>query len=180
MRIKLSLILYSIVAACGFAPALQALTLEQIRQTPDLTPAKFAAYFSDFEFQFRAQIQSPEVFLATRSGDCDDYSTLAAEVLREKGFTPRLITVRMPKVVHVVCYIEETGSYLDYNNREKKGVLEKCGPSLEEIARSVAKSYQARWTSASEFTFSVGTKRLVSTVLPGKADKPRGLAGLFN
>src|SRR5687767_2893421 len=93
------------------------LSLEDIRNTPDLTPKKFAAYFRDFEFKFHSEVQSPDIFLATRSGDCDDFSTLAAAVLRDRGYTPRLITVRMPGVTHVVCYIEETKSYLDYNNR---------------------------------------------------------------
>lgn len=143
-----------------------AVTLEEIRNTPDLTPAKFASFFSEFDYKFRADVQKPAAFLASETGDCDDYATLAALVLKEKGYTPRLITVRMPGVVHVVCYVEETGSYLDYNNRKYVLKVTKSGSDLNEIARRVAKSYRLDWTSVSEFTFGDGVKRLVSTVLP--------------
>jgi hypothetical protein len=162
----------------GFSVPAFGLNIEQIRKAPDLTPQTFAAFFSDFEFKFRRDVQSPEDFLATRSGDCDDFSTFAASVLRERGFTPRLITVRMPGVTHVVCYIEETRSYLDYNNRSALDRTVSCGPEMESIAESVARSYQLKWSSASEFTYEQGTKRLVQTVLsPKKGDK--FLAGLF-
>jgi hypothetical protein len=175
--------LSSILITCAFALNLstRAVTLQELRNTPDLTPSTFASHFSNFDFCFRAEIQSPDVFLATQSGDCDDYSTLAADVLREKGYSPRLVTIRMPKVVHVVCYIEETGAYLDYNVRAESTRLVKCESSLDAIAASVARSYGTKWTSVSEFTFSQGTKRLVSTVLPGKTDKnnARRFASLF-
>ena len=172
MRIKPSSTFYGAICAIALVLSASAVTLDQIRSTPNLTPARFAAYFSDFNFKFRAKVQSPEVFLASRSGDCDDYGTLAAAVLRERGYTPRLVTVRMRKVVHVVCYIEESGAYLDYNLRRKKTRLVKCDPSLEAIATSVANSYRANWSSASEFTYSQGVKRLVNTVLPGKSKSP--------
>ena len=128
------------------------------------TPAKFAKFFSGFEFVFHSEVQSPEVFLATEAGDCDDYATLAAAVLKEKGYTPRLITVRMPKVIHVVCYIEETHSYLDYNVRNKFIRTVGCGNSISDIAAKVAASYHEEWSSASEFTYEDGLKRLVATV----------------
>jgi hypothetical protein len=153
------------------------LSLDDIRGTPDLTPRKFAAYFRDFEFKFHTDVQSPEAFLATQSGDCDDFSTLAAAVLREKGYTPRLITVRMPGVTHVVCYIEETKSYLDYNNRGVERMVS-SGSEIEAIAESVAKSYRLSWTSASEFTYEEGAKRLVQTVLPARKTG-RTLLALF-
>jgi hypothetical protein len=144
------------------------LTLDQIRHTPNLTPQKFASFFNDFDFKFRAQVQQPEVFLATESGDCDDFAILAATVLKEKGYTPRLIAVRMPKIVHVVCYVEETRSYLDYNNRAYLKRTIRSSGEIHDIAAKVAKSYNAKWASASEFTFEDGVKRLVATVVEGK------------
>ena len=81
------------------------------------------------------------MFLASRAGDCDDFSTLAAAILREKGYTPRLISVRMPGITHVVCYIEESESYLDYNNRAGRKCLVPWCSSLGAIANSVAASY---------------------------------------
>jgi hypothetical protein len=154
------------------------LSLDEIRNTPDLTPRKFAALFREFEFKFHREVQSPEVFLATRSGDCDDFSTLAAAVLREKGYTPRLITVRMPGVTHVVCYIEETKSYLDYNNRAFLDRAVSSGPEIEAIAGSVARSYKLNWISATEFSFDEGVKRLVQTVMPVQKSN-KSIAGLF-
>lgn len=153
------------------------LTVETLRRTP-LTPQEFAHHFRNFQFVFRKQVQKPEVFLASRAGDCDDFSTLAAAILREKGYTPRLISVRMPGITHVVCYIEESESYLDYNNRAGRKCLVPCSSSLAAIANSVASSYGSQWTSVSEFTFSSGTKRLVKTDLaPGK--QPKIFASLF-
>jgi hypothetical protein len=141
-----------------------ALTLEDLRSTPDLTPQSFARHFRKFRFQFRAELQDPHDFLATKTGDCDDYATLAASILRERGYTPRLITVRMPGLVHVVCYFEETGCYLDYNNRSRDVSTVMCGNSIEEIAAAVATESKLQWSSASEFTFDQGMKRLVKTV----------------
>jgi hypothetical protein len=158
------------------------LTLEDLRRSEDLCPAGFASYFRSFNFTFRKEVQRPEVFLATRSGDCDDFSTLAAAVLREKGYTPRLISVRMPGVNHVVCYIEETGAYLDYNFRNSSTPLVKSGATMAEIADSVARSYNLRWTSTSEFTYGGGVKRLVHTVVdPSRATRipPNIFASLF-
>ncbi len=154
------------------------ITVDDLRNTPGLTPKKFASYFRNFDFKFRREVQSPEAFLATQSGDCDDYSTLAASVLSEKGYTPRLIAVRMPGITHVVCYIEETGSYLDYNARGFWNRLVRSENSLEAIARSVASSYGTKWTSASEFTYEDGVKRLVATVVEPEKEESR-FASLF-
>ena len=180
MRVFPSPVTKTISLACllGFSISAFGLTLEDIRNTPDLTPGKLAAYFSDFEYKFRGRIQRPEVFLASRSGDCDDFSTLAAAILAARGFTPRLITVRMPGVVHVVCYVEETGSYLDYNNRGYPGRTVVSGPEMESIAESVARSYELKWTSASEFTYEDGVKCLVRTVISSKKSE-RTIAGVF-
>lgn len=167
---RLAIAIYIFIAALFSLLSTRGATLEEIRGTENLTPQKFARFFSDFDFKFRARVQTPEVFLATESGDCDDYSTLAAMILREKGYTPRLITVRMPKVVHVVCYIEETQSYLDYNSRGYFRKMIKCGPGMDEIARKVARSYGAEWSSASEFLFDSGVKRLVATIQPKPAE----------
>jgi hypothetical protein len=145
------------------APA-KALSLEELRADRSLTPQRFASYFSTFQFQFRPEVQTPDLFLSTRSGDCDDYSTLASMLLREKGYTPRLIAIRMPGMVHVICYVEETRSYLDYNMRHSSNGTVPCEPDLNAIARKVAKSFGQPWSTVSEFTFDAGLKRLVTTV----------------
>jgi hypothetical protein len=165
---KLPSPLIRILACSVFAVSTQALTLEQIESSPNLTPERFASFFRSFNFQFHAEIQSSEIFLGTESGDCDDYAILASNVLRRHGYRPRLITIRMPEIVHVVCYIPETNSYLDYNLRAEGSGLVECRPEISEIARSVARSYGAKWSSASEFTFQDGSKRLVQTVVEGR------------
>lgn len=155
-------LLLALIAAPGLLAG--SLTLESLRQDPKLTPQKFASYFSDFEFQYFVEVQPPEVFLASRKGDCDDYATLAFTLLNERGFHCHLVAVRMPGLVHVVCYIEELKGYLDFNNRVYLRKTTSSGPSIRTIASKVAKSFDASWTSASEFTFAGDLKYLVSTV----------------
>lgn len=154
----------------------QAVTLDELRSDQNLTPESFVRYFADFKFVFAADVQSPELFLANEAGDCDDYSTLAASQLKARGYTTRLIAVRMKSEVHVICYVEEIQGYLDYNNRKRSNGVVHAGSDLAEIADSVAKSFKSKWTSVSEFTYSDGVKRLVSTKLD--SSRPSRIAGL--
>ncbi len=144
--------------------AARALTLEDLERDSKLTPSRFARYFADFNYCFHAEVQRPEVFLATQSGDCDDYAILAAQVLHAKGYTTRLISVRMPGLIHVVCYVAETKCYLDFNNRVYLKRTVGSDGSLPDIARKVAKSFDTHWASAAEFTYDHEVKRLVTTV----------------
>jgi hypothetical protein len=139
-------------------------TLEELRADSELTPKKLMSKCSRFKYELRGEVQKPETFLATETGDCDDFGILAAMVLREKGYTPRLIAVRMPGLTHVVCYIAETGSYMDYNNRMFMKSLVKSKPEIREIADRVAKSFDSSWTTASEFIYTNQVKILVKTV----------------
>jgi hypothetical protein len=152
----------AIFLALYFVTPASALTLEELRNDPKLTPARFARRFASFSYQFHAEVQDVGTFLNTKSGDCDDYATLAAEVLREKGYTTRLISVRMPDTVHVVCYVEETRSYLDYNLRGYLFRTVSIDGSLTEIARKVAKSFETRWVSVSEISYLGNLKRLIA------------------
>jgi hypothetical protein len=164
-----------LLAAFGRLFPASAVTLDDLQNDPQLTPERFARHFAGFHFDFRAEVQSPQIFLQTESGDCDDYSTLAAAVLSKRGYTTRLIAVRMKKMVHVVCYVQETHSYLDYNFRQKgaNGLIP-SGDALAAIAESVAGSLNRPWNSVSEFTYADGVKRLVATVVkdsqPGKSE----------
>jgi len=147
------------------AGSVGAASLEALHNDPNLTPETFATHFATFKFVFNPDVQKPESFLATEAGDCDDYSTLAAAELALRGYHSRLISIRMKKVVHVVCYVEEARSYLDYNLRAQGSGLVACGPELSDMADAVAKSFKMNWTSVSEFTYSDGVKRLVKTTL---------------
>ena len=155
----------SLAAFLGVGSLCPALTLEELRAKPNLTPQSFAKLFARFHYERHQELLPPEIFLATETGDCDDFATLAAQILGERGYTTRLISVRVPGDIHVVCYVEETRCYLDFNNRGYFFKTVSSEGSLEEIARKVAKSLDSNsWTTASEFTCEEGLKRLIRTV----------------
>jgi hypothetical protein len=126
------------------------------------TPSNFLEYFSDFGFRLSGELQDSRTFLKNRWGDCDDFAILAAQVLKAKGYTPHLIVVAMEKEVHVVCYVAETQTYLDYNHRrDNKQVL--SSGALDDIATKVAASFKTNWISVSEFTWVQGKRRFLRT-----------------
>lgn len=146
--------------------AADSVTLEELRADIGLTPERFASHFATFEFQLREKVQTPEAFLAAKNGDCDDYATLAADVLRQRGYTPKLVVVFMPKDIHVVCYIPETKSYLDFNARNSDKPAIPSNGGLDEIADEVAKSFGSTWHCVSEFTFQNGVRKVVQVDFP--------------
>lgn len=163
----------------GLSP-LDALTVRELMDDPALTPKKFANHFEKFTYEFVDYVQNPDEFLKTRTGDCDDYACLADLVLKPKGYGTRLIHIRMVgRIAHAVCYITENKAYLDYNNRRYSFNLERCNPSIRDIAIKVARSFEANWTSASEFSYDYKTEEkkalftVVKTDLPGN-DPDRG------
>ena len=142
----------------------RAVTLAELRADPKLTPERLMTHFADFKFQLGRDVRPPETFLAARAGDCDDFATLAADLLHEKGYSTRLVVVYMPNDIHVVCYVAETNSYLDYNRRKQASPLVKCNGELATIAANVALSFRSPWRSVAEFTFRNGVRHFVSTV----------------
>lgn len=143
------------------------------------TPAEFARRFSKFKFVFHAKVQEPQVFLQTRSGDCDDFATLAADELKKSGYTSRLFAIRMKGETHVVCYVPEAKGYLDYNNRAAANPLVSTSGSLQDIASKVADSFDRRWVSAYEFSYAKKTKWLVDTIVMNKTEEKGLLATYF-
>jgi len=149
-------------------------TVNELKTIPNLTPETFASYFADFEFKFHAEVQDHQAFLSSKSGDCDDYATLAAEILEKNGYTTRLIAIRMKGETHVVCYVNETKSYLDYNYRTEKKKTIPCSNAITDIAAKVAKSFDRDWIATYQFTFNAkeGVKRLVQNIITNRsADK---------
>jgi hypothetical protein len=139
-----------------------ALTLQDLQMDAQLTPARLMEYFSDFEFKIRPHLQNPADFLANKCGDCDDFANLTALVLKAKGYTPRIFVVSMERATHVVCFVAETQSYLDYNHRHDRVLVPSTG-TLSDIAQKVASSFKSRWYSVSEVTFSEGVRRFIRT-----------------
>lgn len=140
-----------------------ALTLADLKADKHLTPERLVKYFADFQFEPGRTVRKADDFLRSRRGDCDDFATLAADLLREKGYATRLVAVFMADEIHVVCYVAEVGGYLDYNRRKELSPVVKCDSDLASIGASVAKSFSADWVSASEYTFRNGEARFILT-----------------
>jgi transglutaminase-like putative cysteine protease len=141
------------------------LTLGELEAVSDLNPSRLIQYFTDFQFHLRPRVQTPEDFLASRSGDCDDFANLSALVLKGKGFTPRVFVVSMERATHVVCYVAETQNYLDFNHRLDHALIPTNGTPTD-IAQKVASSFQSRWYAVSEVTLDDGGWRFLTTEFP--------------
>ena len=137
--------------------------MEQLLKDPKLTPERLMRHFADFKFRLGDTVRPPDVFLASKAGDCDDFATLAAEVLRRKGYTTRLIVVHMEKDVHVVCYVKEVKGYLDYNHRKETHPVVASDGTLADIGGKVAEYFRTNWQSASEFTYVTGRPKYLLT-----------------
>jgi len=147
-----------VVAVAG----LDALTMSDLLGDPKMTPKRFAGLFEDFKFNDHPydEVESPDEFLATQTGDCIDYAVLADYVLKRKGYGTRLIRIEMvgKNFGHAVCYVTQSRAYLDYNNRVYFFNLVHSGPSIRGIATKMADSFDANWTYAQEFTYDYETK----------------------
>ena len=168
--------LLAIVALSALAPTgIQAFTLSDLLLDTKMNPTRFAGYFGDFEYDIHPfDVQDPDVFLETRRGDCIDYAVMADYVLKQDGYSTRLIRVEMvgKNMGHAVCYVSQSTGYLDYNNRKYMFKLRRSGQRLRDIATVVENSFDANWTFASEFTYTYkeDVKRAVMTVV--KTDPP--------
>ncbi len=161
------------MAACATTLGAAEVTLEKLLTDPKLTPKRFANHFERFDYEYHVHVQAAEKFLATKTGDCDDYAVLADHVLKQKGYRTRLIHVRMVGMyAHAVCYVAENKAYLDYNNRHYTVNLEKSGTTLREIADKVAATAEANWTSATEFTYSYAEDRKKMGITVVKTEPP--------
>ena len=155
----------TVALTCG---RLDAVTLVELLQEERLTPKRFAGHFEKFAYEFHAEVQPPDVFLDTRRGDCDDYAILADYVLKRRSYGTRLVRVSLVgRIAHDVCYVIQSKAYLDYNNRQYASTLESSGRRLRQIANEVADSFQANWTTASEYTYDYNTdkKTITATVV---------------
>ena len=61
--------------------------------------------------------------------------------------------------------MNESGAYLDYNNRKVFFTLARSGATVREIAAKVADSLESNWTSAFEFEYTARKKVLLYTVV---------------
>ena len=152
-----------LLGAAFWAPRLNAVTLKELRDDAKLTPETLMHRFANFKFRLSDEVQPRNIFLASQTGDCDDFATLAADVLREKGYGAHLIAVFMERQVHVVCYVAEATAYLDYNNRKKASPLVSTNGRLPDMADQVAQSFRSTWSCVMEYTFQNGLRHPVAT-----------------
>ncbi len=151
-----------LLAVALTAGRLDAITVLELLGDAKLTPKRFAAQFETFEYEFHPEVQSPDVFLSSRRGDCDDYAILADYVLKRKDFGTRLVRVSLVgRIAHDVCYVVQSKAYLDYNNRKYASTLESSGRRLRQIAKKVADSFEANWTSASEYSYDYNSEKKI-------------------
>ncbi|EEF62739.1 hypothetical protein [Pedosphaera parvula] len=144
------------------AHPLHAVTFQELQADKNLTPESLMRRLAHFKFRLTADLQPRDQFLASETGDCDDFATLAADVLKAKGFTTQLIAVHMEKQFHVVCYVKEVNAYLDYNNRKKPSPLVSTDGSLDDIADKVAHSFRTPWSTVAEFIYNAGVRRVIA------------------
>ena len=151
----------------GLAPAAFALGpqdrfgLRDLENEPKMTPGHFADLFGEFAYDYYPYVQSPDIFLQTRTGDCDDYAIMADHVLSRRSYHTRLVRIELvgTNISHVVCYVTEQKAYLDYNNRRFYFNLERSKPTLRAIAEKVADSFEKNWTSVTEYTYTYADPR---------------------
>lgn len=144
-------------------PGAYALSSADLRADQNLTPERLMKYVSGFKFEQRRELRSTDAFLRDRCGDCDDFAAMAAGVLREKGYRTRLVAVYMAREVHVVCYVAESGGYLDFNRRKEADPLVKCPETLAAIGARVAESFRTDWLSVSEYNLAGGRAEFLQT-----------------
>jgi len=94
-----------------------------------------------------------------------DYVVLANIVLTGQGYAPRLILVNMPGLVDDACYVNEASSFICYINPDLQ--LIGSGPTIRQVANTLATTLGMNWTTASQFTFNPtnGLGQILATVV---------------
>lgn len=55
--------------------------------------------------------QSPEEFLSSQKGDCEDFALFARAILQMKGYKAFLVNVYGTRFAHTICVFEEAGKF---------------------------------------------------------------------
>lgn len=167
------------VSASAIKPTDQ-FDLARLEKEKSMNPGEFASLFERFFYEFSPRVMPPEDFVRQRAGDCDDYAILASHILEPKGYKVRLMQIQLTgnNVDHAVAYVAGENVYLDYNNRGLRRKLVKSDPTVREVAKLVAASFQQTWTSGFEFTYSYDQPRKKIRWVVVKTDPPERDADL--
>lgn len=157
------LVIYFISAAL-FPGVAKADALSELKARRDLTPESFIRSFATFGFELGDRLQEPAAFLQRHRGDCDDFASLAAAVLNERGYRTKVVVVMMNGATHVVCYVQEAHGYLDFNHRADAHPIIESDGSLEDIANKTAAYFRLRWSMASEVRYEKNTPVYLTSV----------------
>jgi hypothetical protein len=109
-----------------------------------------------------------------------DYAILADQVLLANTngtYSPRLIVVSMPGDVDDVCYVNQFSSFVHYTHTNSALQLYSSGPTIRQIANTLASSLNLDWTAASEFTYSNGMGQVLATVIETEPPSSDPVAG---
>jgi hypothetical protein len=144
-----------LAAMLGVWPVQNAVSgeLETLQARKDLTPEQLIRTFADFKYELSDRLQDAETFLTRKRGDCDDFATLAASLLSQRGYTTKIVAVMMAGETHVVCYVREAGGILDFNHRANADPILKSDGTLEDIAEKTAAYFRNKWHMASEIRY---------------------------
>jgi hypothetical protein len=149
-------------------------SLDDLEKTRSMKPGEFAELFERFFYEFSPRVLPPADFVRQRAGDCDDYAILAGHILGQKGYKTRLIQVQLTgnNVDHAITYVTGDNVYLDYNNRALRQKLVKANPTVRDVAKLVADSFQQSWTAGFEYTYSYAERRKRIQWVIVKTDPP--------
>ncbi len=138
----------------------------KLKARQDLTPESLLHSFANFNFELGDRVQDPETFLERKRGDCDDFARLAADLLAERGYKTKLVTVMMKAQTHVVCYVQEARGFLDFNHRADLRPVVPSDGSLEDIALKVSTYFRSNWWMASEIKYEGSTPVFLDSAFP--------------
>ncbi len=124
------------------------------------TPEQIARWFSS-EFKYQMTLpdspQSPGETIARRTGDCDDFAVLAAEILARSGIPSDVIIIKYEGLgmMHAICiFKDKDGTYSFISNMEYHRT------HMHDVAGAVAKYYP----DYENIIYSNGKREFLKTV----------------
>ncbi|MCF7762169.1 MAG: fibronectin type III domain-containing protein [Verrucomicrobia bacterium] len=137
------------------------------------TPASIRTRREDLLFQAFSPARET-IYLPAPSGTgsafyrvtmVDSVPVLADQVLRKKGFTTHLVVVRMAGGSgREFCHVAGPESYIDYDERSAIVSVGSSGGSIRDVASRFASRLGMDWTSASQFVYVDGARKILATV----------------
>lgn len=138
------LVLFTSMSAEANAPLLdRSLSLSSLSNELK-TPETIARYmWRNFRFENDRRAfgteeywQSPEEFLTSRQGDCEDFALFAQHHLKLNGVESFLLNIYSNRTSHTVCVFQEDGKYsvidgakvIHYKAKDIKALLTKIDP----------------------------------------------------